>query len=104
MGTARVQFARQYRAALFDFMLGSGEGGRERAYALGRIATDTGVGLLQVVRVHQDAVRTLIESMHVTAECVRRVQSADDFLLEALGPFEMMSRGYVEALRPPERR
>ena len=40
------RFSRQYRAALLDYLLGSGELGRERAYELGRRAVDLEIGLL----------------------------------------------------------
>jgi hypothetical protein len=79
-------------------MLGSGEGGRERGYVLGRRAAHSSIGLLHVVRVHQEAVRTLIESTHAGEECLRRVQLADDFLLDALAAYEMAWRGFVETL------
>jgi hypothetical protein len=45
-------FARRYRAALLDYLLGSDEAGLVRAYDLGRAAMREGLGLLEIVRVH----------------------------------------------------
>lgn len=113
MGSQSVLFSRQYRAALLDYLLGSGESGRERAYELGRRAIDSGLGLLQILRVHQRAVNTILESTHKLEEGLRRLKASEEFLMETLSPFEMTYRGYVDLLdrahdrprgRPPRRR
>ena len=99
MGTQRVQFARQYRAALLDFLLGSGESGRERALTLGRQALESGLGLLHIIRVHQNALNAILESTDVVDRSLRRLQASQDFLFETLSPFEMTYRGYLELLK-----
>lgn len=109
MGSQSVLFSRQYRAALLDYLLGSGESGRERAYELGRRAIDSGLGLLQILRVHQRAVNTILESTHKLEEGLRRLKASEEFLMETLSPFEMTYRGYVDLLdrahdRPPRSR
>lgn len=98
MGAQSVLFSRQYRAALLDYLLGSGESGRERAYELGRKAIDNGLGLLQILRVHQRAVNTILESTHKLEEGLRRLKASEEFLMETLSPFEMTYRGYVDLL------
>ena len=47
MGTQAALFARRYRAALLDYLLGAGEVGLMRAYDLGRSALDDGIGIVQ---------------------------------------------------------
>jgi two-component system, cell cycle sensor histidine kinase and response regulator CckA len=94
----KVLFSRQYRAALLDYLLGSGETGCERAYELGRKAIDNGLGLLQILRVHQDAVNSILESTHKVDEGLRRLRASEEFLMETLSPFEMTYRGYVAML------
>jgi len=42
MAAKTVLFARRYRAALLDYLLGSSETGLARAYDLGRSAVDEG--------------------------------------------------------------
>lgn len=97
----RVFFARRYRAALLDYLLGNGESGRERAYELGRSALDNGIGLLQILRVHQKAVNTILESTPAGDEGLACLRASEEFLMETLSPFEMTYRGYVSMLRRP---
>lgn len=98
MARQGILFSRQYRAALLDYLLGSGESGRERAYELGRQAIDSGLGLLQILRVHQRAVNSILESTHKVEESLRRLKASEEFLMETLSPFEMTYRGYVAML------
>src|SRR4051812_39262132 len=95
MGT---HFGRQYRAALLDYLLSESESGFERAYELGRRAIDQNVGLLHVVRVHHEALNTILQSMRDRADNFRCIVAAQQFLMEALGPFEITHRGYVHQI------
>ena len=95
-------FARRYRAALLDYLLGSDEVGLVRAYDLGRAAMREGLGLLEVVRVHHATTRTIVGSAVGSARDVdgvlKTLDGAGEFLMEALSPFEMAYRGYVASL------
>lgn len=105
MGRQTVLFSRQYRAALLDYLLGSGETGLSRAYDLGRTAIDKGVGPLQILGVHQKAINTVLESSHTVNDSLRSVKAAQAFLMESLSAFEMTYRGYVASLEDhPARR
>ena len=101
MSGARVLFCRRYRAALLDYLLGSGETALVRAYDLGRRALDDGLGLLQVLRAHQRALDAVLESMPTVKEGLSRLKAAEVFLMETLSPFEMTYRGYVSLLQGP---
>jgi hypothetical protein len=101
MGTQTALFSRRYRAALLDYLLGSGERGLSRAYDLGRTAIDTRIGLLSILRAHQKALNAVLESAPSANESLRRLKAAEDFLVEALSPFEMIYRGYVALLEGP---
>lgn len=94
----RALFSRRYRAALLDYLLGSGEAGLLRAYDLGRHAVDEGLGLLPVLRAHQEAIHAMLDSTLTVHESLRRLKAAEDFLMEMLSPFEMTYRGYVALL------
>jgi hypothetical protein len=91
-------FSRQYRAALLDYLLGSGELGCERAYELGRCAIGNSLGMLQILRVHQQALSAILESTSRPEEGLRRLTASQEFLMEALSPFEMASRGYLDVI------
>jgi two-component system sensor histidine kinase UhpB len=92
----RALFQRQYRAALLDYLLCGGESGRARAYALGRRAINVDIGLLQILRVHQDTVRPILQAARSLREMLRNAEASEDFLLEVLASFEMTYRGYTE--------
>jgi len=99
MSGARALFSRRYRAALLDYLLGSGETALVRAYDLGRRALDEGLGLLQVLRAHQRAIDAVLESTPTVKESLSRLKAAEVFLMETLSPFEMTYRGYVSLLQ-----
>jgi len=90
-----IRFTRRYRAALLDYLLGSGEVGLARAYELGRAALAQHLGLLQILRSHQKAMAAVLESSRTVNESLRRLQSAEEFLIETLSPYEMTCRGYL---------
>jgi hypothetical protein len=102
---AASMFSRQYRAALLDYLLGSGESGRERAYELGRCAIGSSLGLLQILRVHQQALSAIFvfESASSPGEGRRRLKASQEFLMEALSPFDMACRGYSDMVGAPAR-
>jgi hypothetical protein len=94
-------FSRQYRTALHDYLLGSGEAALLRAYELGRTAIDERIGLLPILRAHQDAIQAVLQSTLPTNESLRRLMAAEDFLMEIMSSFEMTYRGYVALLEGP---
>ena len=98
MSAQRLLFSRRYRAALLDYLLGNGETGLTTAYDLGRSAIDEDLGLLHILRAHQRAVNSVVEATQNSADCLRRLRAAEDFLMETLSPFEMTYRGYVALL------
>jgi Phosphoserine phosphatase RsbU, N-terminal domain len=99
MGVPKVLFCRRYRAALLDYLLGNGETGLARAHDLGRRAIEDGLGLLQILRAHQQALTAVLDSTHTSSENLSTLKAAEDFLLETLSPFEMTHRGYVALLQ-----
>ena len=99
-----LAFARLYRAALLGYLLGGGEKPRTRAYDLGREAIGRGFSLLDILRLHHRTVNALLEATPDTRHGLLRVKAAQDFLLEAVSPYEMVCRGYVASLpgHPPD--
>lgn len=100
MGIQAALFARRYRAALLDYLLGAGEVGLMRAYDLGRRALDDGIGVLSLVHAHQRAVQVVVRSARSINEALKRLEAAERFLTEALSPFELTYRGYVALVGP----
>ena len=98
MAAQRILFARRYRAALLDYLLGSDEAGLVRAYELGRAAMREGLGLLEIVRVHQGATRTIVGSARDVDAVLKTLDAAGEFLMETVSPFEMAFEGYAASL------
>lgn len=97
-----------YVAALRDYRRDGGETGLARAYECGREASIAGLGVLDLVRMHHVALAELdvapeAGAMNALSTTRERTQ---EFLLEALSPFEAAHRGYRRAheeLRARER-
>jgi signal transduction histidine kinase len=85
---ARVE---EYRAALRRHLQGGGENTLQEAYELGRRACGEGVGVLELVRVHQAA------GAHEDCSAAPHRAAAEGFLLEAISPFEATHRGFRRA-------
>ena len=100
MGDSTVVSVGTYRAALLDYLAGSGEAGLACAYEIGRQRIDEGCSLLQLLRMHQEAVNAILASTGAEDERLRQLKASGDFLMEALSTFEVLSRGYLALLEP----
>jgi hypothetical protein len=93
---AEPQFFGRYRAALLGYLSGNGEEGLACAYELGRMGIDGGSGLLQIVQVHHEAVNAILEATPSGDRRLPALYASEQFLMEALAPFDMASRGYLD--------
>jgi signal transduction histidine kinase len=84
------RYGDEYRAALALFMNGAGEAALSSAYDIGRKALADGLGILDLVSLHEKAVAALVPRR--TLE-----EMAGNFLLESLSPFEISYRSVDEA-------
>ncbi|MDD9368951.1 MAG: SpoIIE family protein phosphatase [Acidimicrobiales bacterium] len=85
--------ADEYQDALVAYVKSPDESGRAHAYELGSRAVRAGVGLLDLVAVHQAGVA----GFPGDPDMRRLVVSACDFLRESLTTYEMTQSGYREA-------
>ncbi len=88
--------ARQYTTTLQDYLVVQQETDLQQAYQLGREAIARGMGVLQMVRLHQQALASCL-SLLPAAERTRTLSAAETFFLETLSPFEATHRGFHEA-------
>jgi len=102
MREASVTF-RRYRAALLDYLSGNGESGLACAYELGRASMDEGSGLLQIVRLHHEAVNAILQDAASAGRSLPTIYACEEFLMEALSTFDMASRGYLTLLETRQR-
>lgn len=87
----------QYADGLQDFLTGGGEAALHHAYDLGREALNQGVGLLDMITLHHDALRTLLQRAAIPQGMLEVTTSANLFLLESVSPFEMTHRGFRDS-------
>lgn len=85
------RIARDYAAALAQYVANADESALAHAYDLGRAALDDGLGLFELMAAHHDALTKVPEASPST------LGRAAEFLAESVSPFEMAQRGYREA-------
>jgi GAF domain-containing protein len=88
-------FSGRYRRALGDHIVTGGEGGLREAYEMGRQAVSTGLSLLELVSVHHEALACELAS---SASASEATLAAGQFMAESLSAFEMVQRGFQEAV------
>jgi light-regulated signal transduction histidine kinase (bacteriophytochrome) len=82
---------RDYAGTLSGYLIQADEEARLHAHELGRKALTGGIGVLDIVTLHHEALASLGEAGSLPLE------RAAEFLVESLTPFEMSLRGYREA-------
>ncbi len=97
MTDVRQQWRTGYGAAFQDFLEGRGEAATLRAYQLGRQAMADGLGLMELAAAHGEALASRFGGATSPEEGTRLAKQTTDFLAEALAPFEMAQRGFIEA-------
>ena len=91
-------FSGQYTAILRNYLATEGEEALNAAYELGRKAVTEGVGVLEVAKIHQQAlVAILLPAISLPDNNKRQEKAVENFLMEALSPFEAHHRGFREA-------
>ncbi|MGH7866806.1 MAG: phosphatase RsbU N-terminal domain-containing protein, partial [Candidatus Dormibacteraceae bacterium] len=89
--------AEQYRSALQQYLGDAGESALERAYDLGRLALDSGFGIVEMAALQQRTLAEVLAARHPGEDAVGTVKVAQNFFVESLSPFEMTHRGFREA-------
>lgn len=85
-----------YAPVLLRHLTRQDESGLQAAYELGRGAMRDSVGLLEVVRVHNEAFLDVHASARDLEESRRTARAAATLLLELVAAFEMTQRGFME--------
>jgi len=98
MITSLRRLTQNYTPAFLAFLNKPDEQRLHRAYELGRTALGDGISLLDLVRTHHAAFGQVMTTLDTAAQA-RAVDDAASFLIEALAPYEMARRGYLERAR-----
>jgi signal transduction histidine kinase/CheY-like chemotaxis protein len=83
--------------ALRHYLAGAEEAARLQAYEVGRDAMTAGIGILQMVSEHQEALAVLLSHSWTPDDSIRVIKASEELVAECLGPFEMAHRGFQEA-------
>ena len=86
---------RDYRPVFLSYLTRLDEHGLTAAYELGRRTMLRRLGLLDLVRVHNEVYVEVVADARTLDEAQGLARSASAFLLEALAPFEMTQRGFM---------
>jgi hypothetical protein len=88
-----------YRSAFVGYLSRRGETQLNSAYEIGRAAILAGVGLLDLIQIHN---AVTLDLLHASPEGEDRLDLADAaaaFLVEVMAAFEMTQRGFLEGAR-----
>src|ERR1041385_4367225 len=92
-----TRLSRRYRATLGRYLTSQREEDLQRAYDLGRLAVARGLGVLDMARLHQQALTHRLRQRVASDTGPELLEAAVMFFLEALSPFEARHRGFREA-------
>jgi len=89
-------FTTEYVTALRSYLAGGGEAILHQAYDLARQAMAEGCGVLDLARIHHQALVTVVQPALGASGKSRTLKKAEVFLLEILSPFEATHRAFRE--------
>jgi hypothetical protein len=95
------RLARNYTPAFLAFVRHPDEQNRHRAYELGRDALADGISLLDLIRTHHTVFGHLLAGTAADDDLADMADGAASFLVEALAPYEMARRGFLDRATPP---
>jgi hypothetical protein len=88
-----------YRSAFVGYLSRRGEAQLNSAYEIGRSAILAGVGLLDLVHLHNSVTLDIVRAADGADERLDLTEAAAAFLTEVLASFEMTQRAFLERTR-----
>lgn len=95
----QASFERRYHAALREYAIRGGETELRKAYELGRIAIQEGRGLIELATFHHQCLSALVMGERSAERRNQLMRASAGFLLESLSPYEMVHRGFSDAVK-----
>lgn len=93
------RFRLDYAPLLLRHLAQRDESGLQAAYQLGRRAMQESVGLLDVVRVHNDLFLEVLATVHDLDEAIDLTAAASHLLIDLVASFEVAHRGFMDVRR-----
>jgi len=100
MTDPQLRLSRNYGPAFLIYLNHPDEENLHTAYELGRAALADGISLLELVRIHHTVIGTILHATPDPQGVQPVVDAAAGFLVEALAPYEMARRGFLERANP----
>ena len=97
MKKERNELIEAYRTAFADCCAGRGEKALQQAYEIGRRGMENGMGLLEMLALHQEVLESQMKLVS-SEERAKWLEMSAQFLKECLSPFELVQRGFQEAI------
>lgn len=93
------RFRLDYAPLLLRHLVQRDESGLQAAYQLGRRAMQESVGLLDVVRVHNDLFLEVLATVRDLDEVSDLTRAASTLLIDLVASFEVAQLGFMDARR-----
>ena len=90
------KLTQQYVVTFRKYLTNGREAVLEEAYELGRVAIASGLGVLDMARIHEEAIKILLRPLLVLQGHEQVLKAKEIFFLETLSPFEATHRGFRE--------
>jgi signal transduction histidine kinase len=87
----------RYATKMHQYLACEEETHLQQAYELGRSAITSGLGIMDIARIHQETLIILMSRPVFQATYTQTLKAAEAFFFEALSPFEATQRGFKEA-------
>ena len=98
---AQQRFRLDYAPLMLRYLAHQDEAGLQAAYELGRSAMRDSVGLLDVLRVHNELFLDVLATVHDAEEGLVLARAASTLLIDLVAAFEMSQRRFTDARRTP---
>ena len=93
------RFRLDYAPLLLRHLAQRDEAGLQAAYQLGRRAMQESIGLLDVVRMHNDLFLEVLATVRDLEEVTDVAEAASDLLIDLVASFEVAQRGFMDERR-----
>jgi len=98
--TPQQRLTQNYTPAFLTFLGHPDEEALHSAYELGRAALADNVTLLDLIRTHHQVFGDILRATTNPDDLPHIINAAADFLVEALAPYEIARRGFLETTTP----
>ena len=101
MADALSRFRLDYAPVVLRYLAREDEEGLQAAYELGRAALRDGLGLLDVVRVHNELLLEVLATTRDVAQAHDVARSSTTLLIDLVAAYDMSQRGFMDVSRRP---